>query len=335
MRNIFISELNFLKRFETNGIIISTSAKEPTEFLVLPRREFENYGLSTFMINNEQILKETLKFYDGLVDCFYIDVELKQSINLYKIAHENVISSKIVSIKPNDITVESLDLLLRDRYKDNFTNKNILVIGTGNLATKIIIRFAERQANIFVLGRSERKTKDLVFFLNQITPLNTPKIRPNQNAIDTEFDIVISAISGQFTDENLIRSKINDKTTFIDVGINNFRETFINERSKKGNTFLRLDTRIALPYQMLYSNKYTEYFIKNIIGKADFNGVTIVSGGLVGKEGDVIVDRIDRPTQLIGLADGSGGVKKNATDEERAKIKTIQRVICKNRKEDL
>src|SRR5699024_11632089 len=89
-------------------------------------------------------------------DAIYVDFEEKQSINLLELAKSLINHSKFIAIKPNDIAIESCDLLLRHKYNDDISGKNILVIGTGNLAIKIALRTAERQANVYIHGRSDR-----------------------------------------------------------------------------------------------------------------------------------------------------------------------------------
>src|SRR5699024_2896155 len=137
-----------------------------------------NIGMSSFMINKPDLLKETLEFFDSHVDTILIDIEQKQSINLYKEAVKYVKQSKLMTTKPNDMTVESLDLLLRHHYEDKLINKNILIIGTGNLAGKVALRLAERQANVVIKGRTNEKEIAVTDGLNLILPAYTNKIRP-------------------------------------------------------------------------------------------------------------------------------------------------------------
>lgn len=320
-------ELEFLKKHQIKGLIISTTAKEAIDFTILPRRVYENIGISSFMINDIQKLNEVLTYYDGVIDYFYIDVELKQQINLYKTAQEVVKKTKIIAIKPNDTTLESLDVLIREKYADNLIGKKILVIGSGNLASKIMIRLAERQADVFVIARSDNKAEKIISGINMFLSKNTDSIKRLKSSDDICFDVVVGAISNKFKEEAILKKVINKETFFIDAGINNFRTDFIKELLKKGNDLLRLDTRIALPYQMIIQNNYTNSFFSEVIGKRKIKDIVIVAGGIVGGEGAVIVDRIERPTQIIGIADGSGGVKKSESGRERNRIETIQQYI--------
>lgn len=325
----FEEEINFLVGFNIKAITISTTAKHAVDFTVLPRRGYNEIGMSSFMVNDESKLKELLSYFDGEVDYIFIDIELKQTINLSKIAQDIVVKSKLITIKPNDTTLESLDLLTRKQLKDNLLDKNILVIGTGNLASKIATRLAERQANVYLKGRNKDKENIVIDALNLFLPANNEKIKPFEANKPEEYDVVISAISGEFQNEALLKPLISQDTLFIDVGINNFNSDFIQYLLQKDIDIIRLDTRIALPYQLLMMNAYTEDFFESVIGQKVIDGITVVAGGIVGKEGEVILDKLVGPTQVIGIADGSGGVKQDGklTNRERKTIQTIKSAI--------
>ena len=222
--------------------------------------------------------------------------------------------------------------MIRNHFKDDLYKKNVLVIGTGNLASKIALRMCERQANVFINGRNKSKEQIVINGLNSVKPKYAIKIKSFSNsALSTQFDAIISFISGKFRDESKLYPYINKDTFIIDGGINNFSSDFIKKMLYKNVSITRLDTRIALPYQLLSIFDYTSVFFKDIYGKDVLNGVDIVSGGLIGKEGSVIVDNINKPNQIIGIANGSGGVKKDGelSQTERNRIQAIQQNISK------
>ena len=54
----------------------------------------------------------------------------------------------------------------------------------------------------------------------------------------------------------------------------------------------------------------SENFINSIQGKKSMGKFKIVSGGIIGKIGDIVVDNILNPNEIIGIADGKGGFYK-------------------------
>lgn len=329
VNTIFKEEFNFLNDYESNSISISTTSKEATLFNVLPRREYLHTAMSSFMINDVKLLEQTLCFFDGKVETIYIDIEQKQEINLYKIAKEIVTASTLLTVKPNDITLESTDLFIRNHFWDDLLNKDVIVVGTGNLASKIAVRLAERQANVYIKGRTESKERKIVDALNLFLPSYTKRVRTFEELADKNVSLIISFLSGPFLEEDILHPFIDDKTLVLDAGINNFSQTFIKKVLQDKVDICRLDTRIALPYQFLFTNKYVQTFFSDVLGTIVKNGVTIASGGFIGPEGTVIVNNIKSPNQIIGIADGSGGIKAdeqlNARDRER--IQAIKETI--------
>src|SRR5699024_3946427 len=300
------------------------------DFRILPRRTIMGMAMSCFMINDEKVLEETLTFFDGKVDYIYIDIEKKQHVNLFKIARSVVKQSQLVTVKPNDTTLESCDLLIRNQLQDNLYHKKVVVIGTGNLASKLALRLAERQAYVYIKGRSVEKEEAVINGVNLFLPKYTypiqsfAELKANDNA-----DVVVSFLSGQFTEEESLLPVIGEDSFIIDGGINNFSSDFIQRMLRENINITRLDTRVALPYQMLSGHDFTRTFFKEVFGQAQIQGITVASGGYIGPEGTVIVDNIKQPNQVIGIADGRGGVKANEqlSETDGSRIQKIEQTL--------
>ena len=330
INEVIKNELDFIEQYEKSSIMINTTAKHSIDFSVLPRRVIEARALSSFMINKPEILQQLLEYFDGKVDEIFIDIELKQEINLYGIAQQYVKNSELITVKPNDTTLESCDLLIRNHFNDNLTDKNVIVIGTGNLASKIALRMSERQCNVYIKGRSSEKEAKIIEGLNMILPNYNSKIK-SYDCLEKEqkADLIISFLSGLFEEEGLLKPHVTHNTFMIDGGINNFSSDFVNEMLNSDVNITRLDTRIALEYQLLSTSDYIKSFFSEVYGQREMNGIMVASGGYIGKEGTVIVDNIQQPNQIVGIADGSGGVKKNEQlrEKDRHSIQTIKEAI--------
>lgn len=323
-------ELKYLNDFETKAINISTTSKHSPKFLLLPRRNSSDIGMSSFLIGEENIARNVIRTFDGKVDYIFIDIELKQKINLFKIAKMNAVQSKLISIKPNDTTLESCDILIRRKFNDDLINKNIVIIGTGNLASKLALRLCERQANVYIKGRTLEKEKNILNAINLFIPKYSRKVMSFDQIPQTErVDVIVSFLSGKFKEEHLLYPFIDRSTFIIDGGINNFSNNFIKSSLNKNILITRLDTRIALPYQLLSIHNDTLNFFDNIYGTKTINNVQFVAGGVIGHEGAVIVDNIRQPSQIIGIADGNGGVKKDEelSQTDRETLREVKQTI--------
>jgi hypothetical protein len=322
-------ELKFLQDAKNKtAAIISMTARKSQDFRILPRREALGYTAINFLVTAVDQAKDCLLMVDGKVEYILIDIEQKQHVPLVEEARRTLKHSKIITCKPNDATIESCDLLVRHYFKDEIENKSVLIIGSGNLSTKTALRLAERQAKVSMYSRSYPKTKKIAEALNLVLPKFTlHQIHALKELAEQQepFDIIISFLSA----ENIVGAEylrfIKENTLVIDGGVNNFQASFIKEALKQRAACYRLDVRIAFLYNLLFLSNEVESFFTQVMGREILDGFGIVSGGMIGTAGDIVVDRIISPTQIIGIADGYGGVKGEAahTNEDERRLREI------------
>jgi hypothetical protein len=63
-----------------------------------------------------------------------------------------------------------------------------------------------------------------------------------------------------------------------------------------------------------------EKFVTEVIGKRNLDGFNIISGGVFGEKGDIVVDNIKKPSRIIGISNGRGGVQRDITHNKNADI---------------
>ncbi|MGG3842604.1 hypothetical protein [Anoxybacillus kestanbolensis] len=330
-------ELEEIEYLENTIIFLNTTAKSNKKFAVLPRRSTSKFKAYGFFIGDSIVGDTVCKYIDGKAKYILVDTENKQNFNLFSIAKKNISKSQVIPFKPNDVTVESCDLLVRHLFEEDIQGKKVLIFGSGNLASKMALRLAERQAEVFIWARNQEKASTIVDALNYILPkYNDTKIKLFHED-ENGFDLMISFLSA----ENVIGADffnyLKKDGTVIDGGINNFSKDFIEVALNSGVSFVRLDTRIAFHYALMNLNLETFCFFENVFGTREIEQIRCVAGGILGRQGDVIVDQIKHPTQVIGVANGLGGVKHECelTDEERRKISTIREYILQSNKKNL
>lgn len=71
--------------------------------------------------------------------------------------------------------------------------------------------------------------------------------------------------------------------------------------------------------------------IKHVMGRAEIADMHIVSGGLMGRMGDFVVDHITNPRSVLGIADGHGSFihEYDYTDDERKCVTQLRNIIEK------
>ncbi|MFC1712006.1 hypothetical protein ACFLZ1_05525, partial [Patescibacteria group bacterium] len=69
----------------------------------------------------------------------------------------------------------------------------------------------------------------------------------------------------------------------------------------------------------------TKKILKNL-GQKDLKGFSLISSGILGKKGDIIVDDIKKPKQIIGIADGKGDILTD-TKKYQEGVKVVRKLI--------
>jgi hypothetical protein len=64
-------------------------------------------------------------------------------------------------------------------------------------------------------------------------------------------------------------------------------------------------------------------FSNNIVGRMKINGVPVVAGGAWGRAGNVVVDSIKKPREVMGVADGNGNLKQATDSLDAVSIDTV------------
>jgi hypothetical protein len=70
----------------------------------------------------------------------------------------------------------------------------------------------------------------------------------------------------------------------------------------------------------------TDDLVKHVMGAGTMQGIDVVAGGTMGKDGAIILDNINQPSAIIGIADGRGNVR-TPREEETDKIGLIKKLL--------
>ncbi|GLB62111.1 NAD(P)-binding domain-containing protein [Cytobacillus sp. NCCP-133] len=320
---------------DPNAIAIATvgmTSRDSAYFAVLPRRKALGFETVNFLVSSKPAAEECLKLLDGKVKYILIDVEAKKNVDLESIARSTLKSSIIKSYKPNDATVEAADLFMLNYFNGTLKNKKLLIYGAGNIGGKLALRLAERGANLYIFSRNINKVSLLVNALNTILPkysYNKIKQIKNFDEMNNFFDGIISFVSSEKVINQSLIHCLKEKALVLDGGINNFTHEFYRNGKHKLLNCFRLDVRLGFLYTLMPLMDYSDMFFRNIQGKSFIEEIKIVSGGVIGDEGDIIVDNINSPKQIIGIANGLGGTKEkgNYNQNDFKNIDKIQKYI--------
>jgi hypothetical protein len=314
---------NIRKSSKLKVASVGSTSRLLAEFLVLPRRSYEHFECINFLVSRSEDARFCFERLDGVVDIVLVDVEAKQSLDLMEIATKHVQHSSIVAYKPNDASVEAADLLVRQHFQDQLSGKTILILGAGNISAKLALRLCERNASIKMLSRNYSKARTVADGLNAILPKYSRSSIEGIESLpnDPVFDGLVSFVAADGVAGEDMAYLVKRGGIAIDGGINNFSPGFLKASGENGVICNRMDVRLGFVYSLLSSSPDVSNFYMNVRGERFKDTIRLIAGGIIGNRGDIIVDCIGQPTQIVGMANGVGGVLSSKDYSPKDKIR--------------
>ncbi len=249
--------------------------------------------------------------------------------NISKSCHNVIKKTPIFSYKANDLIVESAWLFLIQHFKE-LSGKKIVVIGAGNIGSKLCLKLVESAASIDVITSSDKST--ILEALNQIKQESVIlKINVSQDPEDSckDADAILGcANSGQVISKEMV-SAMNPRGIVMDIGKGNISHDAYKIISEKKIISWRADVT-PLINSMVNTAKEMNLFYDNIFAIKNFKDFSVVSGGFVGSKYDVIVDNVNDIKNIYGICDGTGSLMTNYDTKANKNLKEVKDYIIKN-----
>jgi len=306
-----IDELNKLFNY-TNKIkiiCISTTANVNNPSIYFGAiRETETTIAGNIIISDAKYLSMIIPAFDGKVDFFFVDVEEKNNLkNLCGKLTALVAISEIHYYKPNDITVESVDEFIACQC-GNLQQKNVLVIGAGNIGSKISLKLSERGATVWLYGPDISRTEKIIDALNQIKR-GSGYILQQKSVLQCTilYDIIIGCSPGVPVVEKKHVDLITSEGIIIDVGNGTICADAIAYAKKKG---IFVFCASIMPGYSGYIERWDSTVrLLSSMGREKVNeDVSLISVGLIGAYGEVLVSDLGNKNSIIGVCDGKGDI---------------------------
>ena len=352
MNHNFLNEVSSrileIKSFNKKTIFsISTTAKQEENSYMTPIRDCDSFVLTGCIIFDQKILPTLLKKIDGEVDVILVDSEkkipmridnnFKDKPELYKtvgyvetgsisrICFEYIKKSKVFEFKPNDLTVNATWSFLSQRFRF-LSGKKISILGAGNIGSKLALKLVECGAEVHLHRRDFYKGHHIVHGLNLIKPEGViANIHFHQNIMQASFlsDILIGASNGHSVIDSDVVNSVKKSCLIVDLGKNNLTKKAIKTAVQHSVEIYRTDVTPAIESYVHEVLKMQD-ILENSYGKKELDFCNIISGGFFGGLGDVVVDRINNPKRIIGVAQGDGALKKILNTNDKNNLKKIK-----------
>lgn len=94
----------------------------------------------------------------------------------------------------------------------------------------------------------------------------------------------------------------------------------------RGVEVIRLDGRAALTGEVI-GLLDAQRLADKVMGRVYISSIPVVAGGVWGNAGDVVVNSIKEPTQVIGIADGNGGIKSQLSNADVCALDSVRSTL--------
>ncbi|NUM88089.1 MAG: hypothetical protein HUU37_02690 [Bdellovibrionales bacterium] len=272
-------------------------------------RETERTIAGSAMFSRGERVAEVVAGFAGLVDLLLVDTEVKNSItDLEQRVRHCAGATPVYGFKPNDLTVDALDAFLSRKVPD-LRGVTVAVLGMGNLGGKISLRLLERGARVQVWGRNAARVRSIAQGLSLLAKgSGTIDVSALPERCLEGAQVVLGTSAGVPVWERGWAKKIQGLV--IDVGNGCFGEAGIRELHAAGMEVYCLNFMPG--YRgFLECFEATEALVFGLGRRSVSRGVNLITPGLVGRRGDILVDRLENWTRIVGVCDGTGGVLKN------------------------
>lgn len=267
----------------------------------------------------------------GVVDTVMIDMDNKRS-NSQRLCltAQQLAESKGMSVAyySDYATWISSAIAFMMEIEKNFREKNVfectrLLTGRNPLATEMILGLINKGINICLL-KEEYPELRLPIVGGHIT-IDSERIHLVDSSEFSNFDVLIGCEIQQTSPWLNQLSQMRFKYIY-DIGTRNFSQSFIETQRENGAQIYRSDDRAGISGIVLNLMETAE-LISSRLGRTSIGGIPVVSGGYVGKPGDIVVDNYLDAHVILGIANGDGSFKKNLTTEDTNNLQRINKII--------
>lgn len=317
----------------------TTMNVENKDYFVSSVREGTYYVGSNLMVSSISDLKEILSLIDGRVEEILIDVEKKKEacINLDEIASRSVVKSKLGFFRGNQAAASAFEHIVISyclRHDRKLGDLTVCVLGTGHLGAKVVNMLVEHGVKVDVYDIDQERAASVVsavkvmsakYSQGRVACLSLEEVKKKR------YTLIVGATNGIEVVTEEIIDTLDHAGFVIDVGLRTVSKKAIEKANKE---YIPVFCLMSLPgFNGIMTSHYEAgKLVSDISNRQLKEGFSLVSGGIMGAYGDIIVDSTKNPTRVIGVAKGNGLV---LTDEEKdpfvERIEIVKRKYIKEK----
>ena len=257
--------------------------------------EDDNYIIGDAELYTNGQLISVLTTIDGVVDYILLDADIKTETSRQFIdaTYRTIKKSKIYPY--SDLAIWCRATFLHIQHEiDHIEDASICLSPVNIFSTCLSGMLENRGAHVMYYDGSKI-----------VHSKNGQKEEPVVHG--QKIDLLVNFSFGKSYIDKTILDKLSGNSIIIDATTEGIHEPLYEYLHENHFRILRPEMRPLLSSQMWLLEKFENY-ITSSKGCIVSEGYRFISGGLIGKNGDVVVDSIKNPTRIIGIADGKGKI---------------------------
>ncbi len=301
------------------------------EYFFSSVRQGDHYVCGNIMITHTDDLAEIVALIDGKVDEILIDIEKKKLScrDMDRIITVAAKKSRVGYFRGNAVTAAAFEQffsLYCRREKLDPARKKALVVGAGHLGIKIAAILCEYAINVDLIDidqeRAEKAAAAVNVFTARASGSRASAVSPE--GLSGFYALIVGATNGIEAVTADMIEKLALQGLVIDAGLRTIKKEAVSLAAGKNIPVLCLMSQPGYN-GMMAGYHYSLRAVALVCRRRAEEGFFLVSGGLIGDYGDVIVDNACCPSRVIAVAKGNGLVLTGEEKEEfRERIKLVE-----------
>lgn len=314
------------------SVLNIVAAQEPSNRASISRfvQEELGFAIGSVELDNVDQLTEVVSAADGVVDLLMVDMEPKDYLPrpLYDHCRETAEISEVLGYKDSDVWVHSVGMHISVLH-ERAHRARVVLAGVGPLAVKLILSLVEQGTGVTVCGASAEKLKELADLVERASINgNGPNVIPDAGEAAREADLLVGFDRGGGLITPAVIRALPPEAIVFDAAIGAVTPEAITEAHRLGVRIVRPDMRVALAAEIAARSR-TARSTQTNMGRREICGIPVVAGGIIGHYGDVVVDSVGEPSQVVGVADGCGAVIYGSPPEFVESLAIVEREIVR------
>ena len=334
------------KEGKLTGFCIGNTTKVDTHGLFFsPIRNTKQLVAGSVIVYEAHHSEEIARIVDGRVQYILVDTEKKVGPdpktsygigdmgNIEGAVRDAIQHSTLLTYKGNDLTVNSIDCALSQLMTSpiqSMGGKKVTIIGAGNLGAKLALKLVERGAHVVITRRNKKKLEVIVQALNYIKPGNTVAVvegmTDNELAARDAHLLIGMAVGPPVITETMV-SSLAKNAIIMDGGKGCLHPLAVQRAQQRQLKIFRVDIRSGFEGEVAMLLEMHQ-LLKHTVGRRQFDGIPVVSGGLFAWKDEIVVDNIHHPTAIFGIADGQGDFMRQLSQEQSRNLERLDELIA-------